>query len=285
MASRIEELLNAAIDGGKIDFEPRSRAEKYLKAVVNKSGTEGLPTPISRIDALYFKLAETAPLSYEAGKQSAYDEFWDTYQKNGERTSYQGAFQNAFWNEDTFKPKYDMNVTGDCQYMFRASAMNIDLVEYLEKLGVTLSFSGKKSSDFMYTFSSTNFTRIGVVDVSGVKNVNQCFFYSSYLETIDEVIIAETVNPTEYMFQYCSALKNIKFTGTIGKSIYFSQSPLTVDSMKSVISALKNYAGTDNELKYTVKFKANCWTALEASGAAPDGNTWKEYVANLGWNT
>lgn len=57
--SRIETLLNAAIDGGESlpDFAPLSRSEAYLKACLEKSGTEGLPSPISRLDVLLYELA------------------------------------------------------------------------------------------------------------------------------------------------------------------------------------------------------------------------------------
>lgn len=56
--SRNEELLQALIDGSTVDFEPQSRAEAYLKACCNCEGTDCLPVPISRNDALLFKLAE-----------------------------------------------------------------------------------------------------------------------------------------------------------------------------------------------------------------------------------
>lgn len=59
MESRIETLLNALISGETITgFRPRSRAEAYLLAAVNKSGTEGLPNPQSRLDALLCRLAD-----------------------------------------------------------------------------------------------------------------------------------------------------------------------------------------------------------------------------------
>ena len=58
MASKLEELLNATINGDTVDFTPQSRMEEYLKACINGTGTEGLPTPQSRSDALFMQLAE-----------------------------------------------------------------------------------------------------------------------------------------------------------------------------------------------------------------------------------
>lgn len=58
MDSRMEQLLNSILNGTTEDFHPQSRMEEYLKACCNKTGTEGLPTPMSRADALLYQLAE-----------------------------------------------------------------------------------------------------------------------------------------------------------------------------------------------------------------------------------
>ena len=58
MNSRNEELIQALLNGKTLtDFAPCSRAESYLKACINKTGTEGLPTPQSRMDVLLLELA------------------------------------------------------------------------------------------------------------------------------------------------------------------------------------------------------------------------------------
>lgn len=56
--NRNEELLQAILNGESLtDFTPLSRSETYLKACINKSGVDNLPTPLSRMDALLFELA------------------------------------------------------------------------------------------------------------------------------------------------------------------------------------------------------------------------------------
>lgn len=59
-ASNIEKLLKTLLNGDALpsDFIPRSRAEAYLKACINKSGTSGLPTEQSRLDTLLIDLVE-----------------------------------------------------------------------------------------------------------------------------------------------------------------------------------------------------------------------------------
>ena len=42
---------------------------------------------------------------FNAGKKTAYDEFWDNYQQNCNRLDYGRAFSGAGWNNITFKPK------------------------------------------------------------------------------------------------------------------------------------------------------------------------------------
>ena len=55
--------------------------------------------------------------------------------------------------------------------------------------------------------------------------------------------------------------------------------------MKSIISALKDYSGTDKEFTYTVTFTSACITALDKEGNnSPNGNTWRNYANDKGWN-
>ena len=44
----------------------------------------------------------------QGGADSA---FWDVYQQNGVRTSYDGAFGGEGWTTEIFKPKYNINPT------------------------------------------------------------------------------------------------------------------------------------------------------------------------------
>ena len=94
------------------------------------------------------------------------------------------------------------------------------------------------------------------------------------------------------MFYNCTKLEDVTFEGTIGRSIDFSDCPLSVDSMVNVISHLADYSdkNSENYKKYTVKFSDSCWEALENSGRStievvPYEMTWKEVCDYRGWNT
>ena len=54
----IEKLLIALLNDETIDFTPKTRTEAYLKNCCDACGCEGLPTPITRQDALLYELAE-----------------------------------------------------------------------------------------------------------------------------------------------------------------------------------------------------------------------------------
>lgn len=58
MSSRVEELISAFRSGGTVTFKPHSRMESYLIRCIEGGGTEGLPTPISRLDNLLYQLVE-----------------------------------------------------------------------------------------------------------------------------------------------------------------------------------------------------------------------------------
>lgn len=58
MSSRVETLVNAILNGGTVSFSPHSRMETYLMRCLEGGGTEGLPAPISRVDAQLYELIE-----------------------------------------------------------------------------------------------------------------------------------------------------------------------------------------------------------------------------------
>lgn len=61
-------------------------------------------------------IAENEEKVFDAGKTAEYDTFWDSFQQNGNKSSYWGAF--AYWNDDIYKPKYTIRISGGTNYMF-----------------------------------------------------------------------------------------------------------------------------------------------------------------------
>lgn len=220
---------------------------------------------------------------YEAGKQAEYDEFWDNYAVGSQ---YSCAGQG--WTKTTFRPNRDFNVGayGFCYHSWLREPY--DLAEHLEELGVTMKVVDKTQS-----FRLAWFTRIPVCDMSTQSGLFDRIFLSgtnSPLVTIDKIILPPEGSVTEFfnMFGNCTKLANITFEGVIDKSISFSLSPLTAESMKSIITCLKDYSGTDDEFTYTVTFKSSAFEALEAEGATAEYDgvtcTWAELIDNKKWN-
>ncbi len=229
------------------------------------------------------KLRQNIDKVYDAGKQAEYDRFWDNFQESGKRTHYNYGISGHGWKTENFKPKYNMSPTS-ARCMFYNSSINGDLVQILEKCGVKLDLS--KATSITYLFASTyHITKIGVID--GIKADSLAYAFNNCwdLETIDKIILKNNGSQSfSETFTSCRNLYEIRFEGVIGTDINFQWSPLSVASMKSIISCLKKYIGTSSEGSYSVYFSNECWAMLEADSVAPNGGTWKDYVVyTLGW--
>ena len=158
MDSNVEWLIEALLNGESVaDFTPKSRMEEYLKAILSKSGTDNLPIPRSRIDALLYQLAqsgesevlqpqtktvtpaleaqtvtadegytlskvniEAANAVYNEGIQAERRQVWESLQVGGTRTNYQYAFANSSFTGKNFYPIYDIKPK-TAQYLFYQS--------------------------------------------------------------------------------------------------------------------------------------------------------------------
>lgn len=190
-----------------------------------------------------------------AGAKSAYDLFWDSFQANGIARNYYYAFAYTNWNDTTYNPKYDI-------------------------IGST---SGSSLRSLFYSSGVTD-TKVAI-DASKTTSIQGIFYWARSLVTVRNLKLGTKVTDTKSAFTDCTQLKNLTVEGDILSNFDLSYSPLTPESMKSVISCLKKYAGTSNEFAYTVSFTGACWAALEADSTAPDGGTWADYVEKLGWLT
>ena len=67
MTSRVDTLMTAIAEGGTVDFAPHSRMEQYLMRCLEGGGTEGLPKPISRVDAQLYEILENGGIGTGGG--------------------------------------------------------------------------------------------------------------------------------------------------------------------------------------------------------------------------
>ncbi|MDY6314752.1 MAG: hypothetical protein SPL89_06240 [Clostridia bacterium] len=182
---------------------------------------------------------------YDAAAQKAYDDFWDTFQKNGSRTDYQYAFSSPGWINDNFKPKYNIvSWFGSSACMFRGSGISGSLKEILQNLGITLSFiqGPGRAYGAADIFSWTQFTELPVIDLS-LANGENCLFRTfsacTKLHTIEKLIMPDSCpSYGTQTFETDYSLKNIDFGGTIKYTLSFQWNPLTADSMKNIFDHL-----------------------------------------------
>ena len=235
------------------------------------------------------EMADKVSEVYDKGRQDEWSDFWDGFQNYGKRTKYgQGfyAYNNGcLWNDNMFKPKYDIIMVGSATEAFRGAQIT-DLKGILDRQGVVLDTSQVTSARFMFQ-SCANITHLPEINGANFTSDNSdtIFSYASKLHTVDKFVVrADGTLNMNNDFYACSALENIRFGGVIGRDISFAYSPLSIDSMKDVITHLADYSAQNTGV-YTLTLKDECKSALEAEGAtSPNGNLWTEYVADLGWN-
>ena len=193
---------------------------------------------------------------YTDGQKAEHDRFWDAYQENGNRIGYSNAFRDAYWNNTTFLPKYDIVPSSHgAGSMFESCGYVGDLVELCEKQGITIDFSN--AVEWSKTFYGTKFTRLGVIDATKSTRFYNVFNYSRSLKTIDKIISAETT-PFDRSFQGLGALEEIRFEGTINSLLEIHESPLlSNESVQSIIDHLKDLTGaTAKTLTFHADVKA-----------------------------
>lgn len=225
-------------------------------------------TIAEQVTRLKTDLDEVKASGIDDGRKAEYDAFWDTYQQNGNRKTYEGAFYG--WSIESFKPKYHIKPNGSTSNSFRSFyAPGIDLGEFLEGIGVDFDTSECKTCS--YDFYQAKCKGTPLLDVSNVSNFNNTFTVCTA-----EIIRLKVSESTPYtnVFNNCTSLVELYITGTIGKSgLNFQWSTmLSKDSITRIINALStNTSGLSITLSRAAvesafgSTTADEWTALIAT--------------------
>lgn len=180
-------------------------------------------------------IAQNQEKVHNAGKDSEWNAFWDSYQNNGKRIGYYYGFCGLGWSDETFKPKYDIKASGTGAYMFIYNAVT-DIKGKLEELGVRLDTS--KVNNFQSSFAYSKSIAYPVLDFSNATSTNVAFSDCTNLQYIEKIIVAPKVS-FNGTFKNCTSLEHIRIEGTIGQSIDFSYSPLlSRASIENIIGCL-----------------------------------------------
>lgn len=257
---------------------------------------------------------------YEAGKQAEKEDFWYKYQEGGASLGFGSThymFGGPRWNDKTFYPMYDINLVGAAtQSIFQYNGCT-NIKQRLEECGVKITSTGSGGiTQLSQMFISTQTKELPpIYNVKRPSNGNgpsmtrfaenssklvEVPYYdffnlvTSYVQAFNGCSSLERVVGIDFSsataitscFTNCSKLSDITVHGTIPVSISFSYSPLTVESMKSIITHLKDYSGTENAGKYTLTLKDTCKTLMTEQGAIAElgGKTYDQYITDIGWN-
>lgn len=242
-------------------------------------------------DAIRGKTGKTKLLSLDdmaKGISEVYDsgknELWNIVQCNGTRENYSQAFR--YWECDEVIPKYKV-VPSRSPLMFGNNSIVRINKELFDLSNSYVEATASASAGYGLCAGCTKlkvFPDIGLQAGCYISTFEEC----DALETIEVLRSKEDSLYNASSFKRCKSLKNIVIEGVIGKDISFSYSPLTEESMKSIITHLKNYAGTGNAGNYTLTLKDECKRKLQENTQTVelDGEvyTYFELIAVKGWN-
>ncbi len=233
-------------------------------------------------------IAENVPKVYNAGYEKGKaegggtDTFLDEYLQ-GDDFVYR--FAGLGWKDTTFILNKDIQPK-TALGMFSNSGIT-DLAGLLQEQDRDIDFS--KCTNIRELFYKSIVTKLGVIDLSSVSTSNytvNAFRDAKQLRYIEKIVLPTTSMVLDStMFSGDTSLTHVIFEGTIYRSFTINASTLDLESAKSVLLALESYAGTDKEFSYTITLSAGTWAVLDADGTtSPNGNTWREYVNDIGWN-
>lgn len=191
-------------------------------------------------------IAENVPKVYEAGAKSEYDRFWDAYQSNSSGFGYgvkpyYYAFAGSGWNDDTFKPKYNIKMRYSNISAF-SYFEGTDLINLLKVAGVTLDTSEATSLSGLFAYSTV--ARIPTLDFRKASSLSNVFYECKSLLYVEKMLVGEKNTFSTNTFYGCNELIEIRFEGVIASDISLSHcGKLSYDSVDNIIDTLSDLTG------------------------------------------
>lgn len=184
----------------------------------------------------------------EQGRQAEWSDFWDEYQKNGNRSDYNFAFHGYGWTNKTFKPKYDI-ICSRANSLFAYSKIEGSLKEILDKQGVILDISN--ALNLATTFQASLFTELPELIHPNLLGYSNTFDGMLNLESL-KLVSTLGFTSTSNTFKDCISLKNLELVGPISSpNLNVQWSPLTHDSLINILNNLVDKSA-DTSRSWTV---------------------------------
>ena len=180
---------------------------------------------------------------YDKGKYDEWSEFWDSIQTKGSSpANYDYKFMGTAWNDNTFRPKYDIVPSGGSGVETFARSDIKDFEACLKKggidgKGVILDLSKCTNANEMFLNATVEI--IPEIDVSKASLYYFCSGCTK-LVTVRKMNVGDSRMLSSNVFNNCKALANIVIEGTLNGTSSFQDSPLSKESIISVIEALSD---------------------------------------------
>lgn len=212
--------------------EGMSRSDVRYEEGLTEGKEQGKSEVYSEIEPINAQLENTLN-GTDTGGKSYYDEFWDFYQQNGNRTDYQyGGFAGVGWTDETYKPKYPVKPIYGYGMYTGCRMTNI------------LDIDTSKATSITNLFYVCRFLeRVGIISAVSSSDATNVFSYCAELKTIDKFIVTEQL-PYSNAFFNCTSLENLTIEGVIGQDGFDVQwsTKLSNESIISIINALSTTA-------------------------------------------
>lgn len=236
-------------------------------------------------------IAENEQRVYDSGVDEGEGNIWDEIQgANGTRTDYDCFFRR--WQSDYIRPKHKVvpkrgtgTIDKNLRSVFEDAKIKKIESEYFDFSNMVFDAS-IDTTNCIYAF----FRKCSLLEEIEDIGLKAGGYYQTFnrCPKLHTIAVMRCVKDGTYSgpFTQCYELANITIEGEIGNDITFKDcSKLTIESLKSIITALVDYSGTDSEYAYTLTLNNACITTLEEAGmTSPNGNTWVEYIDDKKWN-
>ena len=194
------------------------------------------------------------------GEKTAYDTFWDAFQRNGSRRDYKHAFR--LWGDTVYNPKYPVVMAGDGSYAFQDSTI-------VKRIDVDTSKCANLQGIFV---GASKVTEIGIIDTTGSAGYLAGFFNGcEALMKLEKLILLDDGSQTfsATFFNLCYALKDIEIVGTIGNNLDMqycrSFSKASVESIVKALSGTVSGKTITLSAEVKSKFTDEQWATLIAT--------------------
>lgn len=221
------------------------------------------------------ELAENVGEVYNSGRKAENDAWWDAYQQNGNRTNYANAFAGIGWDDNSFRPKYDIKATLSNDMMF-ASCNIKDLGKAIRAANVSCLLGTR---DFGRIFQNANCEIIdGVTFSAQSRSMSYSFFSCTHLKTITPTIMLTDDGRATFsqVFTQCYELVDVRFSGVIGQNgldLHWS----TKLSKASILSILNALSTTTNDLIVTFSKEAVDVAFADGQYIGSESQEWSDW--------